>query len=211
MNSRIKKLEAKNDKTAAYILSNQKFFKNLYKEYRDIIQQTTKLTSYIRELDTELKNEISKVKQFSEYRAIANEYIKQLIEQHRITASFLLEHFLLQIKFWQDWAEQNRAIFYSYTKFWEDFQLKYKIAAQDAVQILRKYKWFITPSLPFDFVFKAVKIGRRGGNQCKTINRSFVDYLTSNDFGNLETLVGGWETNIIFKPRMKILGTVSLY
>jgi hypothetical protein len=50
-----------------------------------------------------------------------------------------------------------------------------------------------------------VKIGGRKGNQRKIINRLYVDYYSSNNFEHLESLVDGWETNEIFKPRMKIL------
>ena len=58
--------------------------------------------------------------------------------------------------------------------------------------------------MPLTFIFEVVEIGRRKGNQRKTINRLFIDYFSSNNFENLEKLVDGWETNEIFKSRMKI-------
>ena len=132
------------------------------------------------------------------------ESLRLAIEQCQLTARIVSEYLAPQINFWQNWVEQNREIFDTYRKLWQTFQEQYKITEQEAIQILRKYKWFITPSLPLTFIFEVVKIGRRKGNQRKAINRLFIDHFSSNNFENLEKLVDGWETNEIFKPRMKI-------
>ena len=59
--------------------------------------------------------------------------------------------------------------------------------------------------MPQTLILRVVKIGGRKGNQRKIINRLYVDYYSSNNFEHLESLVDWWETNEIFKPRMKIL------
>lgn len=109
-----------------------------------------------------------------------------------------------QINFWGNWLDTDKFIFNRYYDFWEKFQQQYKIAEQEAIQILKKYKWFITLSLPLDFVYNVVKIGRKKGNQRKNINKLFVDYFCLNNFENLENLVEEWDDILIFKPRMKI-------
>jgi hypothetical protein len=126
-----------------------------------------------------------------------------VIKQYQLIARNL-EVLTPQINNLQKWVEQNKKIFDSYSKFWLAFQKQYIIAEQEAIRILRKYKWFITPSLPLDFVFDAVKIGKGRDNQRKAVNRLFADYFSSDNFKNLENLVDGWETNKIFKPRMKV-------
>jgi hypothetical protein len=140
-----------------------------------------------------------------QYASIIKQTIKPTsYKQYQLIARNLSEVLTPKIIFWQRWVEQNKKLFDSYAKFWHAFQKQYRIAEQEAIQILSKYKWFITPSLPLDFVFEAVKIGRGRGNQRKAINRLFVDYFSSENFKNLEKLVDGWETNKIFKPRMKV-------
>jgi len=158
------------------IESSRRVLENFNKQYASIIRQTTYIT----------------------------ESIRPAIEQCQLTARIVSEYLAPQINFWQNWVEQNREIFDAYRRFWQTFQKQYQITKQEAIQILRKYKWFITPSLPLTFIFKVVKIGKRNGNQRKAINGLFVDYFSSNNFENLEKLVDGWKTNEIFKPRIKI-------
>ena len=179
----------------------KKTFEDFNKQYAGIIKQTIKPTSYI----TESIKAISKVpEQFREAPLRIAETFGPVIKQYQLNARNLAEVLAPQINNLQKWVEQNKKIFDSYTKFWHAFKKRYRIAEQEAIRILSKYKWFITPSLPLDFVFDAVKIGKGRGNQRKAINRLFVDYFSSDNFKNLENLVDGWETNKIFKPRMKV-------
>jgi len=187
------------------IESSISVLENFKKQYASIISQTTYITESIRT--------ISKVaEQFREVqlsiveslRPVIVESLRPVIEQWQLTACIVSEYLAPQIDFWQNWVEQNREIFNTYRLYWQTFQERYKITEQEAIQVLRKYKWFITPSLPLTLIFEVVKIGRKKGNQRKAINRLFVDYFSSNNFENLEELVEGWQTNEIFKPRMKI-------
>ena len=178
------------------IESSIRVFESFNKEYASIIKQT-----YL----AEFIEIISKVtKQIRKTQLSSAEFLRPVIEQYQLNALFLSKVLTPQINFWYNWVEQNRAIFDTYRRFWQVFQEQYKITEQEAIQILRKYKWFVTPSLPLTFIFDVVKIGRRKGNQRKAINRLFVDYFSRNNFENLEKLVDGWETNEIFKPKMKI-------
>ena len=180
------------------IESSKRMFETFNKQYAGIIKQNTYITESIRAF--------SKIaKQFEEFQFHIAESLRPAIEQYQLTARLLSEALTPQINFWQKWVERNKAIFDDYAGFWQRFQEQYKITEQEAIRVLGKYKWFITPSLPLSFVFASVKIGRRGGNQRKAINRLFVNYFSQGNFRNLENLVNGWETNEIFKPRMKIL------
>ena len=179
------------------IESIRRVFESFNKQYAGIIKQTTFIAERIRA--------ISRItEQFKKYQQHILESLRPVIEQYQLTARLLSETLVPQINFWQKWAERNKTIFDSYARFWQNFQQQYKIAKQEAIQILRRYKWFITPSLPLSFIFEVVKIGRRKGNQRKAINRLFIDYFSSNNFENLEKFVDGWQTNEFFKPRMKI-------
>jgi len=179
------------------IESSIRALENFNKQYASIIKQTTYIAESI--------GTISKVaEQFREAQLSIVESLRPAIEQYQLTARIVSEHLAPWINFWQNWVEQNREIFDTYRRLWQTFQKQYQITEQEAIQILRKYKWFITPSLPLTFIFTVVKIGRRKGNQRKAINRLFVDYFSSNNFENLEKLVDGWETKEIFKPRIKI-------
>ena len=127
------------------------------------------------------------------------------LRDYQTAARFFSENLILQIKPLIDWIEQNKAIFDTYTNYYREFQEVYRVSEKEAIRVLRKYKWFISPSLPFDFVFKAVKIGQREGNQRKAMNKLFVDHFSKDNFENLEVFVDKWGGNPLFKPRMKIL------
>jgi len=63
----------------------------------------------------------------------------------------------------------------------------------------------MTPSLPIDFVYNAVRICKRGCNQTKLMNKLFIDYFSDDEFTELENMVESWKDKEIFKPRMRIL------
>lgn len=110
-----------------------------------------------------------------------------------------------QIDIWSDWTSRNRSIFQNFDQQWQKFEDKYKIAQEEAIKCLKKYKWFMTPSLPINFIFMAIKICRRGGNQNKHMNKLFIDYFFDDNFAELENLVEKWKNKKIFSRRMKVL------
>lgn len=197
--------QMKADKLEAAFLPIIKSTKNILKtfnmQYSNLIYQTIKPNSYLTE---SLKNINLISKQFQNSQLLIAESLGPIIEQSNQTARILSEVLTPQINFWQNWLNTNKLIFNRYDDFWQKFQKQYEITEQEAIQILKKYKWFITPSLPFDFVYNVVKIGRKGGNQRKNVNKLFVDYFCLNNFENLENLVEEWDTISIFKPRIKI-------
>lgn len=103
-----------------------------------------------------------------------------------------------------NWLNNNRDYFEKHNNYWQNFQQQYEITEQEALEILKKHHWFITLSLPFDFVDKVVEIGRKEGDQRTSVDELFEDYFTSNDFEKLDGLVKEWGNISIFESKMKI-------
>lgn len=158
------------------------------------IRQTIKSTSHIQEL---VQNVTSAPKYMQQFQ-------NSVFKQYQYTTRFLSDY-LKPVDSLFRWVEHNNGIFDSIGKYWYDFQDRYRIAENKAFKILKKYKWFVTPSLPLSFVFEVVKQGSKKGNQRKTINKLFIDYFYANNFVELENFLATWSTNPIFKPRIKIL------
>jgi hypothetical protein len=145
-----------------------------------------------------------RLSEFAERLQYLSRSFDPIISHYQNTARIISESLSPLIESWQRWAEQNRKIFDSFDESWAHFQRIYRIQESVAIQILKKYKWFITPSLPSSFIFKVIKIGRQKGNQAKRVNALFVEYFSKSNYFNLKQMVLGWETNPLFRKRMKI-------
>ena len=101
----------------------------------------------------------------------------------------------------------SRQIIDSQKRLIEDFaeRLKeYEIAEGKAACVLKKYKWLVSPSLPITFVYELNRLGMEPVRKEAAINRLFVDYFSSNNWHNLETMVIKWK-GLIKKERFIIL------
>lgn len=96
-------------------------------------------------------------------------------------------------------------IYENYYTLWDALQKKYQISERTAAKVLRKYKWFITPSFPTSFIYKIVQLDNKKGRQDKAVNECFVEYFQANNWRNLGKMVRSWENNNILKKRYKIL------
>lgn len=110
-----------------------------------------------------------------------------------------------QFEVWRDWAAVNEGLSAKYKDLWVELGNQYKISEAEAIKILTKYKWLVTPSMPISFIHRVVQIGRKKGNQRGAINQLFIDYFTADSLTNLDQMVEGWSENELFAPRMKIL------
>jgi hypothetical protein len=81
---------------------------------------------------------------------------------------------------------------------------KLRVTDAETARILNKYKWPVSPSMPFRFMFKVIELHRQGGNQRGAINKLFVDYFSANEYEQLSALIETWKSNPLFEPRMKI-------
>jgi len=86
-----------------------------------------------------------------------------------------------------------------------EFQRRYKVALPVAVATLRRYKWFVTPSLPVDFIFEAYRLGSRRGNRRAELNRLFVHHMTADNCKNMCSMVNSWQTSKLLRRRLKII------
>ena len=170
--------------------------------YASVVQPALFSSSYIQ--DT-MRQFSFVAKQAQEVQLKMTVSLKPIIEQFGATARILTESIKPQIDFWQKWAEQNKSVFDSISLQWADFQNRYQITESKAVLVLQKYKWFISPNMPIDFIFKVVQLGQRKGRQDSAMNKLFVDYFSQNNWQNLEAIRKNWNKNPLFKKRTKII------
>jgi hypothetical protein len=183
------------------IKSAQEILQSFNKDYGSVIQQAIGATSYI---NKSLLG-ISKIaEQFKEVQLKAAESLRPMIEAYQSSAR-IIESLRPQIDIWQKWVEQNKSIFNNVGKFWTDFQQGYKITEQKAATVLKRYKWFIAPSMPINIVFRIVKLAETKGRHDKQINGLFIGYFSRNNWHELEQMVISWRANPLLKKRMNIL------
>jgi len=182
--------------------STQETLAVFHKDYAPVIQQALDASSYIQ--DT-MRQFSSATQQFQKTRLEIIGSVKPIIEQYNTTARILTESIGPQIEIWQKWAKQNNSVFKDISKLWSEFQKRYKVSEKKAVGILQKYKWFISPSMPINFIFKVVQLEQKKGRQDKAINKFFIDYFSRNDWQNLEAITKNWERKSLFKKRIKII------
>jgi len=172
------------------------------KNYAPLIQQTIAGASYIRE---SLQQIASIANQIGDTQRRIIESMKPAIEQYLSLVKTITESLRPQIDIWQRWVEQNKGIFDKFSGYWAEFQRQYNVAEQKAVEVLQKYKWFITPSFPIPFIFKVMELDETKGRHDKAINSLFIEYFEANSWQNLEIMASGWKKNPLFKKRYKIL------
>jgi hypothetical protein len=80
-----------------------------------------------------------------------------------------------------------------------------KIQENKAAGVLRKYKWFICPSMPASAIRTILMVAKKRGRKDADVNRLFIDYFSSDSWSNLESMVAAWRKNPLFKTRMPIL------
>ncbi len=196
--------------------SIQKYKEEEYKRFQDSMEPIRKTLEDFRNRYSNLMSQVlfpyDKMKEITgfaqrikETQLSIVESMSPLMEQIKSTVQVIDKILKPQIEAWQKWAGENQRIFDGFREYWKDFQKQYKITEQEAIRILRKYKWFVSPSLPIAFVMEVVKIGKKRGNRRGEINKLFIDYFCSDNYKELEKLANGWSSNDIFKPRMKII------
>ncbi len=82
---------------------------------------------------------------------------------------------------------------------------KIVIAADNAGRILEKYGWLIPPSMDLRVVSLISNLGNKQGNHRESINKLFLDYYQRDNFKEIELMIKNWESNKLFKKRIRIL------
>lgn len=107
------------------------------------------------------------------------------------------------------WVEENKEPldnFFRVIKYYEEELADIDATKKQAVEILRRYGWFLTPStIPLLMAFPVVNIGKRDGDQSEEIDRLFIEVFTNDNFRSLESMVQDWQEIPIFRERVNIL------
>lgn len=129
----------------------------------------------------------------------------QEASKHMAGLAEVIQSFWKQGTIWDEWARQYKRITEGYRYTWKELQKRFKITERDAMTILLRYKWFVSPSMPISFISRVVEVGRQPGNRTGAMNKLYVDYFTRDDYSQLESMVDGWRMNKLFARRMKII------
>lgn len=114
-----------------------------------------------------------------------------------------------QINLWRNWIYCNKNLIkatYNLDIFWDEVYKQYNISRNNALICIKKYYWFISPSM-YTYIVKNIisACKKPSRNKYHEINKVFVNYFLENDCRNLDEFVRNWETNPIFKGRIKII------
>jgi len=136
-----------------------------------------------------------------------NKMKKWIFPHVKIVNEIITKTVLPQMAILQKWVDQNQKLFENYFKAYqilENSLKKYHTTIDEANKILKKYKWFVSLSLPDSFFGAILEIESAGKNKKKRINNLFINYFSSNNFHNLGQLVESWKSHSLFKSRMRI-------
>lgn len=124
-------------------------------------------------------------------------------------AAMILNAIQPQISFWNDWLNNNRQIFKFYedsNAFWKNVRKHYNISKKKALTCIKKYNWFISPSMDHSIVYNIVSVCKSDSkSKWGDINHVFYDYFLEDDCEKLNLFVDNWSSNPIFEGRMKII------
>lgn len=140
---------------------------------------------------------------------------QKLIQQQLLLPSKIMNEYVVSLsesikalvdtkKFISSWVDSYRTISADFNKLFEEVRYKYKLAEEDVLPCLLKYKWIITPSMPSSFIFQLHKVAIGKGNKRKEMNKTFFDFLFANNFEGLDIFTDRWRSKMN-KRRFKIL------
>ena len=196
-----------------YIFKGFKNTGDFYKDFVIAIKTIKKQQlEYIGHIVESYKPAIEKISKILETLPLAriSEQIVRIGENvSRVLSSGVFETIGKQVialnEVYQKWIDQHKDIFENIGKYWASVWQNYKIAEDEAISVLKKYKWFITPSIPINIVFNLMQLEKKKGRQDKAVNNLFIDYFSMNNWQSLEEMVNSWESCLIIRKRLKIL------
>ena len=111
-------------------------------------------------------------------------------------AAMILNAIQPQISFWNDWLNNNRQIFKFYedsNAFWKNVRKHYNISKKKALTCIKKYNWFISPSMDPSIVYNIVSVCKSDSkSKWGDINHVFYDYFLEDDCEKLNLFVDNW-------------------
>lgn len=195
-------------------ISQDEFSSISDKELISIVRQIVEKNEIIKKLFYDPKDDLV----FSNFHSALKKYREKRIEEltktinalvlpHITTVNKILNSILPQMEIIQNWIDQNQKLFANFFRAYqilEDSLKRYHTTIEEANKILKKYKWFVSLSLPDSFYGAILEIESTGKNKKKKINKLFIDYFSGNNFKYLEELVESWKSHSRFKSRMRI-------
>lgn len=207
---------------------DQSFFADFKHAYESYEQERTGKTVQILALPeavknvTEFTNRISRIMKacYEPLNLLTESFNKNFIEPLNLLTESLNKRFAdMQLAIESvfppvqraitEFMQQQGKILARFAKIWEEFGKAYEVSKEEAICILRRYNWCISPSLPITFIFSGVSAGNRPGNNRGEINQLFFKYFSQDDFRNLKAMVENWKNNPLFSFRMKIIRDAS--
>jgi len=173
------------------------------KQFSSIAQQALDNNRNI--IQAALRNIPSLHSELAKIRADMTMPFLGVADQYSKMAQMAVSQLKPQIEFFQDWITKNQRVFDPIWKSWDEIEKKNKIQEKKAAKILRKYKWFICPSMPVTAIRVILDVAKKQGRKDADINRLFIDYFSRDNWKNLESMVADWGKNPLFKARMPIL------
>lgn len=178
------------------VFEHRKHTSDIYRDFREAVKEYH---------DHRIKNALNMSPAF----AAANRRYKSIIDSIATLAGNSQREYWdslkPQIEYLQNWAKSNQQIFAKFWESWAESEKENRIAEKQVVTVLRKYKWFVCPSMPYVGLRTILVVARMKGRKDAEINRLFIDYFERNDWANLASMVDSWDENPLFKPRMPII------
>lgn len=126
-----------------------------------------------------------------------NEYIRLFDLSAAYSAISIQKIIEPQINLWSNWFNVNKNLIqatYYLDIFWDEVFEKYNISRDNALTCIKKYHWFISPSM-YTYIVKDILSAckKPSRNKYHEINKVFVNYFLENDCRNLDEFVRNWE------------------
>lgn len=109
------------------------------------------------------------------------------------------------VTFTKRWVSLNKTLLIPFEKQFSLLEAKH-IDLTRAKNILKDYQWFITPSMPFDFINKIIDLEKDVGNQRERINDLYYNYFSEDNFQNIDKMFSRWVSTGLLRPtRVRII------
>lgn len=192
------------------IKASQQVANELVKNYgaldviREVASQQSALTEISRNLASQVTEALKPALLVQESLRAYTQQIAKEFSRLQDQSRLVLESVASSTRLINSWVEQHREAFADIAKKLKEVQEQYKIAEKEVLPCLKKYKWFVTPSMPAAFIFEVYKIAKKRGNQSKAVNKLFFELVLADKRETLDELLNNWQGKID-DDRLKII------
>lgn len=192
------------------IKASQQVANELVKNYgaldviREVASQQSALTEISRNLASQVTEALKPALLVQESLRAYTQQIAKEFSRLQDQSRLVLESVASSTRLINSWVEQHREAFADIAKKLKEVLEQYKIAEKEVLPCLKKYKWFVTPSMPAAFIFEVYKIAKKRGNQSKAVNKLFFELVLADKGETLDELLNNWQGKID-DDRLKII------